>query len=263
MRHLNSHEFSYTILSFPMLSQVRAVLLDAVGTLMRPEPPVAVAYHAAGRRFGSRLSQQEIAERFQIAFNKQEASDCRLLDAPAKACAANDSPFVRRATDEQHERRRWQCIVADVFHDVEDAGGELFEVLWNHFAQSKHWSLFDDVASTWRDLQRRGLTIGIASNFDQRLVNICCEMEPLNHCRHIFWSADIGYPKPRREFFHTVAQRLELTPEQILLVGDSRENDYLGAQAAGWHALLLDRASGQSHDGTISSLTSLCSMLAS
>jgi putative hydrolase of the HAD superfamily len=246
-----------------MLAQVRAVLFDAVGTLMRPEPPVAVAYQTVARRFGSQLSQQEVARRFAIAFNEQEEADRRVHDdAEAGANAADSAPLARRATDEQRERRRWQRIVADVFHEVDDAGGQLFDALWNHFAQSRHWALYDDVAGAWRDLERRGLTIGIASNFDERLVNICREMEPLAGCRHIFWSAGIGFPKPSPEFFRAVAQRLALPPEQILLVGDSRVNDFLGAQAAGWHALLVDRASENANDGIISSLEALTRLLA-
>ena len=46
------------------LTKIRGVLFDAVGTLIYPDPPVAEAYRSIGRRFGSRLSVEQIAARF-------------------------------------------------------------------------------------------------------------------------------------------------------------------------------------------------------
>src|SRR5262245_9689568 len=58
-----------------MLSNVRAVLFDAVGTVLYPNPPAATAYYEAGQRFGSRLSAAEVARRYAAAFRYQEALD--------------------------------------------------------------------------------------------------------------------------------------------------------------------------------------------
>ncbi len=218
-----------------MLRNIRAVLLDAVGTLIYPDPPVAQAYHQHGLRFGSSLTEEQIARRFKAAYAKQELAD-------SVESSAGVGNLSRRPTNQQRERQRWQTIVADVFHDVDGAAGPLFESLWNHFADSRNWSLYADVLPTLRDLQDRDVTIGIASNFDDRLRNICRGLEPLACCRHLFISATIGFPKPSSEFFRAVEQELELTPTQILLVGDDFTNDYLGGKAAGWQMILLDRA---------------------
>ena len=129
-----------------------------------------------------------------------------------------------------------------MFQDVPAADGPLFAALWDHFACSRHWRLFADVARVWAALEARGLVVGLASNFDDRLASICRGHAPLNRCRHLFWSARIGYPKPSPRFFAEVQRRLRLPPAEILLVGDDLVNDYQGAGAAGWHALLLRRA---------------------
>ena len=243
-----------------MFASVRAVLFDAVGTLIRPDPPVAEVYSRVGRRFGSALSLSQVDARFTAALARHEAEDAGLSTTQRPA----PRRFARNATDNQQERRRWQRIVAEVFHDVPSAEDRLFTTLWDHFAQCQHWTVYDDVADTWDQLAARDLSLGIASNFDDRLPDLCRGKSPLSRCQNLFWSADIGYPKPSPEFFVEVERRLGLTPPEILLVGDDRENDFHGAQAAGWAAVFLDRHKRQAVDGqTVYSLRQLVDLLPS
>ena len=206
----------------------RVVVFDAVGTLIFPDPPAPVVYAQFGKRFGSQLAVETIRQKFGHAITRQDQQD--RLDG-----------LQRRNTNEQRERERWRIIVAEIFEDVIDADGELFEALWGHFGQGHHWRMFDDVAPTWRRLQCRGMVLAIASNFDERLLDICQAHEPLSGCQHIHWSAEIGYPKPSPEFFAEMSKRIAAVPEEMLFVGDSPVNDYQGAQAAGWNAKLLCR----------------------
>ncbi len=53
-------------------------------------------------------------------------------------------------------------------------------------------------------------------------------------------SSAVGWRKPAPEFFHAVAETLQLPANAILYVGDDRGNDYVGAVNAGMRALLLD-----------------------
>jgi putative hydrolase of the HAD superfamily len=211
-------------------SALRIILFDAVGTLIAPSPGVAEAYHAAGRRFGSSLAVETIRLRFRDAFNRQEVFDAQQLQ-----------PY---ATTETRERQRWRTIVGEVFHDVADREA-LFESLWEHFAQPHHWRIYDDVADCWQRLTQAGYRVGIASNFDSRLEAILnsrhtpCAVSLTGAARYI--SSQIGYKKPSLEFFRAIERSLQVRPEQILLVGDDLENDYLAARRAGWQALLLDR----------------------
>jgi putative hydrolase of the HAD superfamily len=199
------------------------VLFDAVGTLIAPHPSVAEVYQAAGRRFGSRLEIDQVRSRFREAFGRQEQLDA----ADAR-------------TSEERERRRWQTIVAEVFCDVGDAR-KLFESLWDHFAQAAHWKWFDDVPRVVQRLRDCGVRWGVASNFDARLATIINGLSPLSSCEHLFVSSRLGCRKPSVAFFQAIERSLGLPPEQLLLVGDDLENDYHGARAAGWQAVLLDR----------------------
>lgn len=208
------------------------VIFDAVGTLIHPNPAVAEAYHRVGSQFGSAISQDEIDARFRAAFARQEAAD---------RDAGPEDSLQRRPTDNPRERRRWQRIVQEVFCDVPDAGAGLFAALWDHFADGGNWSIYDDVSQAWSQLSARGIRLGIASNFDERLPAILSTLPPLDECPHVFFSADIGYPKPSPQFFAAVQDALGVPPHELVMTGDNLQNDFRGPRAAGWQAILLDR----------------------
>lgn len=214
---------------FPPSGSIRAVLFDAVGTLMRPEPGVAEAYLAAAQRHGvaADLTADDVSRRFRVAFARQEALDR----------AANWT------TSEDRERQRWQTIVGEVFGPAAEET-PLFDTLWRRFADARAWRLFDDVPPVLSRLQTSGALVGIASNFDARLRGLLKSLPPVCPDSHVFISSEIGHRKPSVRFFRAVEAALGLAPPQMLLVGDDRDNDYHAAQAAGWHALFVDRTRG-------------------
>ena len=206
-----------------MTTEIRAVVFDAVGTLMYADPPVVTAYRELGGRWGCVLSDAEIAGRFQRALARQDDAD-------------RESAW---STSESRERERWQSIVAEVFSECQDVEG-LFLALWDHFADSRHWKLFPDVQACWQRLTEQGLTLAIGSNFDSRLESICRDHR-LASPECIFTSSAIGWRKPSRQFFEAIERTLQIPPDELLFVGDSFDNDYEGTQTAGWHSVLVSR----------------------
>jgi putative hydrolase of the HAD superfamily len=207
------------------VSGVRAVLFDAVGTLIAPDPSVAVAYREVGRQFGCQLSESEIHDRFRRAFARQEQED-----------------IARHAlrTSEDRERDRWRQIVADVLDDVSDQTG-LFAALWAHFADPRHWRLYDDAAE-WLSRHGSGLPLGIASNFDARLEGIVAHLGPLAAAKpRLFLSTRLGVRKPHPDFFRGIERELRLSAAELLFVGDHPQHDARAAREAGWQAVLVDR----------------------
>ncbi|MBX3413067.1 MAG: HAD-IA family hydrolase [Pirellulales bacterium] len=204
---------------------VDAVLFDAVGTLLHPRPTVDEAYYLGGVRYGSSRTAAELLPRFRAAFARSEAIDEERRDG---------------VTSEAYERARWRQIVEEVFDDLADHES-LFAHLWQHFALADHWRLFDDVTSCLTDLQARGMRLGVASNFDSRLRSICGDLAPLDRLPALFISSELGYRKPHAGFFRHIEQALGLSPDRLLMIGDTPTNDYYAALAAGWQALLIDR----------------------
>jgi putative hydrolase of the HAD superfamily len=218
-------------------SMIRAVLFDAVGTLLEARPAVADAYFQAGRQFGSTLSRDEVARRFRQCWIDEHQH------------ATTEHAWQRPVTNQHAERERWRRVVQRVFHElVKSAASEqLFEHLWHHFSSSEHWVLFDDVAPIWQSLTAAGYVVGIASNFDDRLRTVCAGLPPLADCRNVFDSASIGFSKPDSRFFRGVQRRLGLSACEIVMVGDDPIHDVQGARQVDWQAFHLDRT-GRSRD---------------
>lgn len=54
---------------------------------------------------------------------------------------------------------------------------------------------------------------------------------------HVFISGALGVAKPDKRIFSRAAERMGILPQEICYVGDSFENDIVGAKAAGWNAV--------------------------
>jgi putative hydrolase of the HAD superfamily len=214
--------------------QFKAIVFDAVGTLLYADPPVAEIYRLAAEHRGITLSREEIRRRFALALAK----------------------FAARGEATSHEREiaRWRAIVAAVIPEAADVG-PIFQQLFDHFAQPSAWKLFDDVQPAWRALQQQGFMLGVASNYDDRLGAVCRGFDILQECPHVYWASAVGFTKPHPDFFSRIARRLAVAPHEVLMIGDELENDILAARVAGWQALHLSR------DGSVaSSLSSLAEL---
>ena len=216
-----------TAASFPPAG-VRVVVFDVVGTLIEPAPPVALAYQQAAARHGVHLGAEEIRTRFSEAWRRQEAVDAAALPA--------------FATSRDREAMRWRAIVEDVFVDCAGAG-DIFADLWRHFGDAAAWRPIDRGRSLVRSAIDAGVTVALASNFDERLLAIACVIEPLSWVPHVFPSSEIGWRKPAPEFFRALEDRLGCRPEESLLVGDDPDLDVTAARRAGWQAVDVGDAS--------------------
>lgn len=217
------------------------VLFDAVGTLIEPNPPVVAIYQQIAAEFGGEISNLDLAARFGRTMT---------------------NAALRRPEDgnthEAAEVAFWRGVVGEVLQEVPQEHAEAaFERLWQHFAQAKHWRLFADVLPTLTELRRRGYRLGIASNFDERLVGICKNLPPLDQMDDLFVSSRLGWVKPAAGFYLEVQRATQIDPARILMVGDDFENDVVAAQRHGWQARYLVRDSAMKTARQIASLTKL------
>ncbi len=227
----------------------RWLVFDAVGTLIHPEPSVAIAYQSIAARHGSRFTVGEVGERFRRAFRQSET--CVFPNGPTADSCWFSSDAIELA--------RWRWIVKEVVPDVDDVE-KCFIELWDHFASPSSWSCFDDVGMALSMLDKAGFRLAIASNFDSRL-NSVCEVHPALkaiECRFI--SSEMGFRKPAPEFYSLLISHCGCPANEILMIGDDPQHDVAGPISAGMYAVLLDRRVTNASPSSINSLQQLVSM---
>ena len=214
---------------------VRAVLFDALGTLVRLEPPAprlrAELRRVAGVDVGDEAAER--AFRAEIAYYLEhhlEGRDAASLDDLRRRCAA--------------------VIAAELGeHGVEPAAAG--EALLG----SLEFTAFEDAAPALRALRGGGNRIVVASNWDCSLPEFLERAGLIELVDGVVSSALVGRAKPAPEVFLEALREAGAAPEEALHVGDSVENDVQGARAAGVRAVLLSRAGAP--PGGVESIRSL------
>jgi putative hydrolase of the HAD superfamily len=104
----------------------------------------------------------------------------------------------------------------------------------------KRFQLFDDVLELLEHLGRRALRVGVISNNTEldRYVDL---LAARSRFEIVVSPHTYGVSKPHPDIFLRALAELQVAPERALYVGDSYDNDVVGARAAGLTPVLLDR----------------------
>ncbi len=210
---------------------IKAVLLDAAGTLIAPAEPVGKTYSDTARRFRINVQPEVLMQGFRDIF--QEMPAMAFPGAPASDLKAL-------------ERDWWRQLVRRVFDragvDVPEFEA-FFDELFAHYGQAGAWQTFPEVLSVLRTLHRRGYVAVVVSNFDSRLPVLLEELGISPYLDGIVFSTAAGFEKPDTRIFSQALRIAGVTADRAVHVGDSEKADYAGARAAGMAALLLNRCS--------------------
>jgi putative hydrolase of the HAD superfamily len=208
---------------------IRAVTLDAGGTLIAVAEPVGATYARVAARHGIVVRSDEVERRFRSAF----------AAAPPLAFAGASPTRLR-----DHERAWWYTIVREALgRDV--AGAPLdatFDELFAHYAGASAWRVFPEVAQVLAALRQRGLRLAVVSNFDARLGPLLAALDLAPLVDAVVHSSRAGSAKPDPGIFRDALARLDVAPTDALHVGDEPVEDVSGARSAGMRAALIDRA---------------------
>lgn len=128
--------------------------------------------------------------------------------------------------------------------------GDHWDTLHRRFLETHltRISLCLECAPSVRDLLLRlkgQYRIGLVSNFDDTdTVYRVLEREGVNHCfETVIISSEIGIRKPRPEIFLAACEKIGIPPAECLFIGDSFENDVVGAKRLGMDAAWINPAS--------------------
>jgi len=102
-------------------------------------------------------------------------------------------------------------------------------------------ALYDDVLPTLNELNEKGLILGLISNVDSDISQLCQKLELTPLLRVVVTSLDSGYNKPQPGIFKEAVRQADVQPQEAIYVGDQYRIDVIGAKQAGMLGILLDR----------------------
>jgi putative hydrolase of the HAD superfamily len=207
--------------------QVKVVFFDAGGTLIEPSSAVGAIYSRVAREFGfegdPRILQQNFEQRQQPPLAFPAGTPEAALIELEKTWWLN---FVRAVFDGLGPFPRFE---------------EFFDEIFERFRGRELWRVYDDVAPTLTELKRRGLGLGVISNFDSRLYDVlrACGLDHFFDSVHV--SSRVGAVKPDPAIFQAALNYHGVEAREAWHVGDSLRDDVEGATAVGIRAALIDR----------------------
>lgn len=201
----------------------RALLLDALGTLLELEPPAPRLRAAIAASFGVEVSLEEAdrAVRREIAFYREHILEGR------------DRAGVARL------RARCAQVVREALPEVL-AGRPLPEVEAALLA-SLEFTPFEDTVPALRALRRLGLRLVVVSNWDASLHDVLSQTGLSALVDGAITSAELGVAKPDPALFRHGLAMAGIDARLAWHVGDTIEEDVAGARAAGVTPVLIDR----------------------
>lgn len=205
----------------------RAVLLDALGTILWLEPPWEHADPAAFAGIApEKVREGFLAEMGYYMERTDEGGDPDSLADLRRRCAAILSGVVGR------------------------------EISVEVMMAAIRFQPFPETVPALRELRERGLKLVCVSNWDCSLPEVleALELAPLFDA--VVTSASSGARKPDPAIFRAGLAAAGASTTEALHVGDSDE-DVAGARAAGIDVLRIDRAGPGDRPGEIASLTEI------
>lgn len=218
---------------------MRAILLDAVDTLIHATPTMTAMVHAAAT----------LHEKF---------PDAAQIDAGVRAHGRrvgwpDDEPLAARRHMQWSRFYRGGLRAAGLPTNVaalvaEEGAARVFD--------PAGWDVFPEVRVELTRLRQAGHPIALISNFDTPLRAILQGQGLLPFFDAVAISSELGVRKPQSAIFRWALDALGVQASDAIMVGDSVFSDVEGANAAGIAALLLDRRRTRS-SGSIASLREL------
>jgi putative hydrolase of the HAD superfamily len=198
----------------------RAVLLDALGTLVELQPPAPRLRKALAAR-GFEVSQERAAAGFaaEISYylaHHLEGSDRERLDDLRDRCAeAMMNALVLPGLDLPTARRA--------------------------MLDSLDFTPYPDALEALPVLRDRGLRLVVVSNWDCSLPDRLGPAGLLSKVDGVVTSAGAGAAKPERGIFERALELAGVGAGEAVHLGDSFENDVQGARGMGIRAILVVR----------------------
>lgn len=201
---------------------MRAVLLDALGTLLELEDP------------GPALARE------------LEALGADVTVDEARAAVLAEMTYYKAHHDEGSDARRLEALrtrCAEVLRDAlpPAAAGLGVPRLVPALLRALRFRPYEEVPGALRALRAQGLRLVVLSNWDVSLHEQLAATGLAELVDGAVSSAEAGVGKPHPAIFARALELAGVGPAEAVMVGDSVDTDVAGALGAGLHAVLVDR----------------------
>ncbi|XP_076664852.1 rhythmically expressed gene 2 protein [Andrena cerasifolii] len=215
------------------LVRPRLITFDVTGTLLMTK--LEEHYVAIGSQHGLSVDPRKLARSFKHNFHR----------------LSKEHPVYGKHTGIGWENW-WRQIVHNVFKDQHDyiSDATLDKVatsLIECYGTSTCWHKYPGTIELLEYLRKRGLILGVISNFDERLEAVLVDTRIRFYFSFVLTSYEFGVEKPDTSIFGEALRltkerhSIDITPQEAIHIGDSFSHDYVGAKNAKWNALLIKR----------------------
>lgn len=221
---------AFTDFSNPVV-QPKVIFVDAVGTLFGVRDSVGQIYWEIAHPFGVTASPEALNKAFFQAFKA------------AEPMAFPDSDPTAVPT---LEYRWWYTLAQKTFGTTDslreiDDFDAFFSQLYAHFSTADPWVVYPETVDSLKRWQAKGIELGVLSNFDSRLYTVLEVLGLSGFFQSITISSEVGAAKPDPQIFAAALQKHQCPATAAWHVGDSYQDDYEGARAAGLTGIWLNR----------------------
>lgn len=196
------------------MAEIRAVLLDAGGTLIHPDHE-----YILGRLAEEGIDADEADYRRARRRADTAVGDVLRSDDPGDDDSRMTVWFVTLLSVLGLPADRLEAVGADIRHRHAEAA------LWVRPVPG--------TADMLADLREAGLRLAVISNADGRVARYLATAGLADQFEFILDSALLGVEKPDPRIFEIALERLALEPDEVVYVGDTWEVDVVGALGAG------------------------------
>jgi putative hydrolase of the HAD superfamily len=211
--------------------QPAALLIDGLGTLVSLAPPAPALVDELAVRFAISVSEADAraALRAEIGFYRAHMGLGRDADGLAAL------------------RRRCAEVLRDALPRPERLGRVPIDDLTAALLAALRFDAFPDARDALIAARRAGARVIVVSNWDVGLLEVLERVGLAALLDAAVTSAAIGVRKPAPEIFHHALALAHVPAARAIHVGDSLDEDVVGARAAGIAPVLLRR--GAEADG--------------
>ena len=234
-----------------MYKNVKLITFDAMNTLFTTKLPPGMSYYRAAKQMYPNLKEETGDFTVYVSNNFKEVYKKHYKE------------YTLNGQSKETCKQFWEKVIGKTLYE---SGADLTEIemknvtdqLYEDYQTSKYWKPFDETHKVLDQLHTNGMRLGIVSNFDERLENVLKSLDLKKYMEFVIFppiTKGLGKPDPR-VFQQLIEEYAHCQPEEIVHIGDDKENDFIAAQNAGIKPLLLDKFNSSS-DPNFITMTSL------